>query len=88
MYTTLKPGRYKLYIEIDDNRLQDEFEATFSYYFDTLEVKENKSWEVEYGKHYPKFLEAVLTNHAIRLNNEKVKIGPKQNDWIATNFMY
>ena len=68
-FTEFKPGRYIMYVEIDDSKLPEEFEATFSYYFDTLEVKENKHWEVEYGKKYPNFLEAVYTNHALRLNN-------------------
>lgn len=75
-------------VEVDDPRLKDEFYATFSYYFDTLEVKENKHWEVEYGKKYPNFLESVYRNHALRLNADKAKIGPKQDDWVATYFTY
>jgi hypothetical protein len=27
-------------------------------------------------------------NHAIRMNEEKTKIGPKPEDWIKTQFLY
>lgn len=43
---------------------------------------------MEYGNKYPRFLEQVFTNHAIRLNNEPSKLGPRPNDWVKTSFMY
>ena len=37
-YVKFKEGRYLMYIEVDDPRLHDSFEATLSYYYDTLEA--------------------------------------------------
>lgn len=40
------------------------------------------------GKKYPNYLDQVWMNHAIRMNDEKTKIGPKPDDWIKTQFLY
>ena len=67
-YQKFKPGRYIMYVEVSDPRLKDRFSATLSYYYDTLEGKEAKTYEVEYDQKYPNFLESVFYNHAIRMN--------------------
>jgi hypothetical protein len=87
-YVTFKPGRYVMFVEIDDPKLPDQFDATFSYYFDTLETKEGKNWRIEYDEKYPNFLESVFLNHALRMNNDKSPIGPKKEDWVKTTFNY
>jgi hypothetical protein len=43
---------------------------------------------VEYGKKYGYFLESVFLNHALRLNDERSKIGPKPDDWVKTTLLY
>ena len=55
-YVTLKPGRYLMMVEIDDPKLQDRFDATFSYYFDTLDTQDGKKIKFEYDEKYPQFL--------------------------------
>jgi hypothetical protein len=51
----------------------------------------NKNYEVIKGtpnEKYLRFMESVFKNHAVRVNGNKIRIGPKPDDWIKTHLMY
>lgn len=33
-------------------------------------------------------MESVFQNHAIRVNSDRIKIGPRPEDWVKTHLMY
>ena len=88
-YVKFTPGRYLMYVEVDDPRLADHFEATLSYYYDTCEADDDgKKITIQYEEKYSNFLDEIVLNHALRMNNDPSKIGPKQDDWVKSLFMY
>jgi hypothetical protein len=80
-------GRYLIMIEADYLPDYQKFDLIFSYYFQNLQEKENKSISLVSCDQLA-YLRDVFLNHAYRMSADITKLSSRPEDWVKTTLLY